>query len=161
MFNSRTLFVVGAGASEELGLPLGSGLARDISAYVDFKDGGGDNKLRDYLTQKYADNIHTMIRAAEVVVDGVMLSSSVDDFLAKHEGDETVKTCIKAAIVRSILEGERRSIEHFGLRIRDSKLASTWYVRFMKLLSTDIGKPNADKKQSNTSCLTQYNNNMA
>ena len=42
MFQSKTVFVLGAGASHELGLPLGSGLAKIISRKLNlrFEDTG-------------------------------------------------------------------------------------------------------------------------
>ena len=37
MFESKTVFVLGAGASHEVGLPVGSGLAEIISKKLDIR----------------------------------------------------------------------------------------------------------------------------
>jgi hypothetical protein len=46
MFNKRTLFVVGAGASKEVGLPTGTELMVRIATKLDLRFNANDPKLR-------------------------------------------------------------------------------------------------------------------
>jgi hypothetical protein len=57
MFRRNTLFIVGAGASAEFGLPLGTLLARQITNKMDIRFergfefvGSGDQRLYEQLT---------------------------------------------------------------------------------------------------------------
>jgi hypothetical protein len=61
MFKRRTLFIVGAGASNEFGLPLGSKLAAAIREKLDvsfdsmgFQLGGGDRELWGQVHRAFA-----------------------------------------------------------------------------------------------------------
>jgi hypothetical protein len=117
MFHSKTVFVLGAGASNEIDLPLGSGLAKTISEKVDiqFNDAGrvqptgGDFRLYDLLKAKFPSEIREYQRAGWMIRDGVLLANSIDDFLDRHASKPSVVQYGKLAIVASILEGERDS----------------------------------------------------
>jgi hypothetical protein len=151
MFQSKTVFVLGAGASHELGLPLGSGLAKIISRKLDIrfedtgtpKDTGGDYRLYDSLKGKFRSEATQYFQAARMIRDGIHLANSIDDFLDRHASKPHVVKYGKLAIVASILEAERDSkIFTSNLKPRNesfiSDTADTWYPRLLKLLGAGV-----------------------
>ena len=116
MFKQKTVFVVGAGASAEYKLPVGSELAGIISKKLDVnydryaqEPKSGDIELWQQLHYAHQDDVDKYQQAALLIRDGVLLSSSIDDFLDVHNENERAIHVGKATIVRSILEAERRS----------------------------------------------------
>ncbi len=147
MFRRDTVFIVGAGASSEVGLPVGSKLATLISDLMRFEfDFGqmtkGDGEIFAAWDRHFLDNdkLNEHMRAARRLSDGIFLVKSIDDFLHIHEHDECLKFCGKTSIVRLILEAERTSklfIDHADksqtINIQD--INNTWYVEFAKMLT--------------------------
>lgn len=87
------------------------------------------------------------INAAWCIRDGILLSSSIDEFLDIHRSDEKIQLMGKAAIVRCILEAERGCklyIDSDGDRqsLNTSKIADTWYVKFMQMFSAGLSQAN-------------------
>src|SRR5258708_34475917 len=157
MFKNKTVFIVGAGASAELDLPLGSALANGISAKMDIRFergvqsvGTGDLQLFHQITktgQQYANEFQN---AAWLIRDGILLSRSIDDFLDLHRNDPRIGLYGKAAIVQSILEAERGSKLYFGRnshsdKFSPAKFGDTWLVKFMQMLTPGI--PREDVRQ--------------
>src|SRR5579872_3767187 len=149
MFKKNTLFIVGAGASTELDLPLGSVLAKRISAKMDIRFergfepvGLGDLNLFNLITRNRQQYANEFQQAGWLIRDGILLSRSIDDFLDLHRKDQRVKLYGKAAIVQCILEAERASKLYFdrnkGVSFTPAKLSDTWLVKFMQMLSPGI-----------------------
>jgi hypothetical protein len=150
MFKRRTLFVVGAGASAEYGLPPGKLLASKISKKMDIRFepgnrqiGQGDMDIYAQLTNGMQRHVDEFQRAAWLIRDGIHLARSIDDFLDLHQSNSFVVEYGKAAIVKSVLEAERESNLYFGgCSGRDSfhpgGLANTWLVKFMQMLGPGI-----------------------
>ena len=116
MFKRQTLFILGAGASEEVGLPLGAGLAERIRNKMDIRFegdnrpvGAGDHDLFGRLTQSMQKEATEYQDAAWLIRDGISLSQSIDDFLDLHRTNKYVNLYGKAAIVKTVLEAERIS----------------------------------------------------
>lgn len=152
MFKKRTLFVVGAGASYEVGLPVGAELAATIRKKMDvlFEDGikltgDGDHDLLQQLHNKTRVQTNILQDAAFLIRDGIVLAQSIDDFLDQHRTNATVNLYGKAAIVKSILEAERNSSIFFGGPVtgeffNPEKVANTWLVKFFHLLTRGVPK---------------------
>jgi hypothetical protein len=112
MFLSKTVFVLGAGASHEIGLPLGSDLAKTISQKLDIrfedtgrpKSTGGDYPLYETLRGKFRSEAREYQRAGWMIRDGVLLANSIDDFLDRHASKPHVVKYGKLAIVASIVD---------------------------------------------------------
>ena len=109
MFRRHTLFVVGAGASAELGLPVGSGLARQITEKMDIRFergyeaiGSGDHRLYDQLVRLKGSN-QEWFGAATRIRNGLPFAQSIDDFLDQRRSDELINLYGKAAICQAIL----------------------------------------------------------
>jgi hypothetical protein len=145
MFKRRTLFIVGAGASAEVEMPVGSQLAKTIGAKCDIRfergfhpTGIGDHALFGQFRGARS-NISGVQTAAWLIRDGIQLSSSIDDFLDLHRDNSEVILFGKSTIVKSILEAEQNSLLYFD-RARETtidfdKIAETWFVKFMKILA--------------------------
>jgi hypothetical protein len=107
MFKCKTLFILGAGASAEVDLPVGTQLAKIIASMLDVRRGGPENMTGEMLLGQLYDRYplpkNGYHRAAMLISDGVRLASSIDDFLDRHTGNEEVQRVGKAAIVKSIL----------------------------------------------------------
>jgi hypothetical protein len=155
MFKRRTLFVLGAGASAEVGLPLGSQLADTIGTKVDIRFeefgtksvGSGDMELFEQIRAKFPTEAAEYQEAGWLIRDGIGLSSSIDDFLDVHSKNKRLVRYGKAAIVKSVLEAERKSklfVEHLGQKTLDfSSIENTWFVKLMRLLGRGISRETA------------------
>ena len=145
MFNRRTLFIVGAGASAEVDFPTGPQLARNIGDRLDFTEGTktGDRELLAKLREHYQPQ--TVIPAALRIRDGIVLSPSIDEFLDIHKDDPDVQKVGKPAIARAILNAERESklfidSKNGQVALDTRAVVDTWYVRLMHMLSVGIAK---------------------
>jgi hypothetical protein len=84
-----------------------------------------------------------MKEAAWLIRDGVLLSSSIDDFLDIHHQNERVVHIGKAAIVKSILEAERASKLYYDRsniynKMNLSMAEGTWLIKFVRMLGRGI-----------------------
>lgn len=177
MFASKTVFVLGAGASYEVNLPVGAGLAEIISKKVNvqfsrggqFVENGGDIPLYERLRRRFGQEVGEYQRAGWVIRDGLPFANSIDDFLDRHAKDERVVLYGKLAIVASILEAERNSYIFTSPSTRRDggfvdKTKNTWYVRLLKLLGVGVSVEHVDKLFGNSAfidfnydrCLPQF-----
>ena len=146
MFNRTTLFIVGAGAGFDIDVPAGRALAEDIArrttVEIDFGRlcaGTEDQDLALSFFERGDPKVKEYLQAFRLIRNGVLLASSIDDFLNIHESASEVVTVGKAAIVRSILHAER----HCKLYVNTSniynnldiaKIRNSWFVKFMQVL---------------------------
>jgi hypothetical protein len=162
MFKRRTLFVLGAGASHEANLPVGMALAQQISKKMDVRFqhffqpvGTGDFALFDEFRRLDPGRATAYQEAAWLIRDGIRLTSSIDDFLDQHQGNEEVQLYGKAATVKSILEAEQNSLLYFKpfeeQTIDFKKLEETWYLRFIRMLGRGLPRPNVRQIFDNVS----------
>jgi hypothetical protein len=154
MFRRKTLFIVGAGASAEFGLPLGTRLAKQITGKMDIRFergfefvGSGDQRLYEQLIQLRRGDNDQWQPAAMRIQQGLPFAQSIDDFLDQRRSDEWINLYGKSAICRAILEAERESKLYFNRLNRDdpfdvSTIAGTWLVRFMYMLCRGVPREN-------------------
>jgi hypothetical protein len=154
MFNRRTLFVLGAGSSAEVDLPVGKKLAESIGSKMDIRFefdhrsiGSGDIDLYRQMTGQMRNNVQEFQQAAWLIRDGIGLAQSIDDFLDIHRNNANLNLYGKAAIVKAVLEAEHGSKLYFdrnsGTDAFDpNRLADTWFVKFMHMLSRGIPREN-------------------
>lgn len=181
MFRSKTLFILGAGASSEVGLPLGSDLTSQIAKDLafEFRHGfeqvNGDQNIAQTLVflARQANparvDPNPLFRACHRIRDGMVVSRSIDNFLDNHQDDEQIVLCGKIAIANSILAAERGSLLYVdrmsSSRSLDlSKIADTWFVKFFQLLHEGVPKSKIAALFDNTAfivfnydrCLEQF-----
>lgn len=152
MVNKRTVIVVGAGASHEAKLPTGQELKTTIAKMLDirFEYGqlipeSGDRIVFSALYRASAGedgryDFEPYRLAAQRIIKAMPLALSIDQFVDMHDGDEELELCAKVAIVRSILDAERRSKLWFdpshayaGLNFKG--MDGTWFQRFFQLVT--------------------------
>lgn len=150
MFNNRTLIVVGAGASSECNLPTGLELKSKIAGLLDirflngFEMKSGDTliyeALRLFVQNAGSRDINPYLHSGWRIRDAMPQAISIDNFIDSHQGDKKLEMCGKLAIVRSILEAERRSSLSVDSQTNRqhpnySMIVDTWYSAFMQLLT--------------------------
>lgn len=110
----RTVVVVGAGASAELGLPLGHDLKGQIANL--FASGSRSHDELTYEAAQYADEEESgpfprerkHWEAGLRVAQGMSQALSIDNYINDHRDNARVATISKIAIVRCITRAERR-----------------------------------------------------
>jgi len=111
----KTVFVVGAGASAEFGLGVGTQLAVDVQGLLRSKVATPHAWLEDRNDpfnravnelQSPADEI---VRASETIRRGLPLSNSIDDFLHENRENALVVTLGKLAIAHCMIRQEERA----------------------------------------------------
>ena len=122
MINRKTVFIVGAGASQEFGLPTGDELKKRISKLVNigFDLVGGDHSgdeeivcaLRERAPKKTRDGrggINSYLHAAQDMIKALPIAISIDNYLEAHANDREATLIGKLGIVQSILQAEKNS----------------------------------------------------
>lgn len=150
MTTQRTVFVIGAGASFEMGLPVGDKLKESISGLLSYrfeygKPVGGDGLIFQALQQVAQSSptltIGSTTSAAKEIARALPLALSIDNYLHNHNGDKSVELCGKLAIVSTILSAESNSTLYLkpsdGVPLDFNRCAKAWLVPFMQLLSED------------------------
>lgn len=159
MLKNETVFIVGAGASDEFGLPVGAKLQAEIASLLRFRFGGelsrrlvsGDPGIYELLRHQYgAQQLGDYMRAAEHVSDAIPLSHSIDNFLDTHHHDARVIDVGKIAIAKCILDAERGSTlwidrSNKGNDIDLSALASTWIGRLFVAMQEGLRAEYAER----------------
>lgn len=156
---SNTVFVIGAGASAEIGLPTGENLKANIKSLLDFKeDIAFNHRSRQYdiyaalclMCNTANQDIHAMkmneiLESAKHICSAIGLAESIDNFIHQQKDKPYIAECGKIAIIKSILEFERKSnlftskiISH----LQDSLhlISATWYFPFFKLITSGCQK---------------------
>ena len=153
MFKSKTVFVIGAGASEEADLPIGKTLTDSIAALVDFKVEHfetltrGDQQLYNVIKmmvqddpQRWKDN--HLLRSGHELAEAMKLAPSIDTFLQTHKNNQEFKVLGKLGIAKAILQAENSSkmaptgenYQPFEMRL----LADTWYLSLAQHLFSGV-----------------------
>ncbi len=175
MFKSKTVFIVGAGASAEAGLPTGAKLKSQISNLVNVKYGDWGDKLTSGDPQ-VAEAFKIMARslpatnqrlqhkdtndylhAAWPMVEALPLSISIDNYLDAHTGNTDAETVGKLGIARAILQAESQScmvIDKDSQKLSLSRVENTWYADFIKLLTENVSKDKISHIFDNISFIT-------
>ena len=120
MPRKKTVIVVGAGASVEAGFPTSTKLKEQIAALLDIKFGRGGTKkisgddliteaLRRTQQKSGSGDINPYLHAGWEIRDGLPQAVSIDSFIDARQGNKLIELCGKLAIVRAILEAEKRS----------------------------------------------------
>ena len=110
MIKQKIVFVVGAGASKEVGVPIGRDLTSNIAVALDiqFPDGYQQSSgsylicqaLRRLVEKQNSRDINPFLHAGWAIRDAAPLALSIDNFIDAHRQDERIKLCGKLAIAR-------------------------------------------------------------
>ncbi len=144
------VLVIGAGASFEAKLPLGSGLKKRIADLLDIRydlqresgDALIDRAFHILLQQsdRRSEGISPYLYASWRIRDAMPQAISIDNFIDAHRGDPLVEKAGKLAIVRSILEAEAKSSlaihpSYTNNRLKFEAVQGTWFNSFFQLLT--------------------------
>jgi hypothetical protein len=153
-FRPKTILVLGAGASKDFGLPLGTDLRLIIESTLDirFDEWGSQLKVGSpvmveafrQLASSTAPqiNINSYLHASREISAAMPLCSSIDDYLEKHQGQGLYEICGKLAIAKSILEAEKNSnilTRRDGTAdFNPSKMSESWMTSFMQTATRGV-----------------------
>lgn len=152
MLKTRTVFVLGAGASFEVGLPQGEKLKQIIADKVNIRydlsyrtsgENSIDHALRVHVNsddEKRGD-FNLYLRAGHHIHDAMPQALSIDNFI-DQQNDEKIELCGKLGIVHSILEAERNSLLWFDdhslqntIDFNNLNQKKAWHNQFFRLLT--------------------------
>lgn len=170
MFRTPTTLVVGAGASLEYGLPLGSALTAAIADLVDirFVDWGrdlakGDQDFVDALrqisnNQGKGGNVNDFIPVCRAMANAMPLAQSIDNYLDAHQHDAIAVKIGKIAIVQAILKAESSSTLNFDFRTDESfdmqAVRDTWLVRLTRALTEGVTRSKVESIFDNLTIIS-------
>ncbi len=168
MFSRPTTFILGAGASYELGFPLGDQLKGQIADLLNilFQHGSypvsGDDQIVDVLRMRAADqgsrNWNHLLSKAWQIRDALPGALSIDNVLDAHSSDQDLVYCGKLAICKAILSAERTSKLFGERRIHEAtifqKVAGTYLIPFFQMLTEGVRKESIAEAFENLSVIT-------
>ncbi|ASP23131.1 hypothetical protein ANTHELSMS3_04532 [Antarctobacter heliothermus] len=149
--NAKTVFIVGAGASCEFGLPAGEELKTKISKlcgeYPKESLNTTDETLRKAIEALAKDSSETASRNSKsllfeklpIIRDNMPLAPSIDNFLDTHREDRELVNVGKLAIAVAIRKAENASslfVDKSNMynRFNPSKMDRNWITELFKVL---------------------------
>lgn len=160
--------VVGAGASRELGLPTGAELKKTISSLLDirfehgYQQKTGDHNiceaLRLHVRELGQHDINPHLHSAWRIRDAMPQAISIDNFIDTHQGDSQIELCGKLAIVKSILDAEKRSLLYVDPMSSHDKFDFlrtdvTWLNPFFRILTENCRPAELKERLSRVSLI--------
>jgi len=154
VFRAKTVLVVGAGASVEVGLPMGPELLKQIVnlthiSFEFFKQTKGDRIVLEALKiildeGREVTEINKHLKAGCQLGESAKQALSIDNVIDALE-DPMIELIGKLGIVRAILKAEQSTMTFSRVgnqpdTINLSKFDETWYASFTKLLTENVRK---------------------
>lgn len=144
------VFIVGAGASAEFGLPTGELLKQKIHNSFNFRlsghrlDGGNDiikDAFRDRAKNDQSKLLNYISEAIKLR-DALSLALSIDNLLDAHANNTVFEECGKIAIAKSIFDAERTSTIWLNSKadkkfFNRSDINNTWLTEIFRLIVQD------------------------
>ncbi|MBK8198053.1 MAG: SIR2 family protein [Acidobacteria bacterium] len=159
MFRKSTVFVIGAGASKEAGLPIGIELTDSISKAL--KDGLNDAPA---FVRRFANTASSsdfsyddLDRAAREVSTEIHGHGSIDSYV-NWRNDPAVSIVAKLAIAAEIEAAEKNStlfVSQYARTIINEAVANlTWYETFVRICLANLRGTNIEELFSNVVVVT-------
>lgn len=167
MLSRETVFIIGAGASFELGLPLGETLKTEIAGLLDiqfaggFKQTNGDyqiaNALRSMADEKAGTSFNDLLEKCWLLRDALPGSISIDNLIDAHRNDPEIAEIGKLGITKAILAAERKSKLYRRADERDEilfpRLAGSYLIPLFQIMTEGVAKEEAAKIFSNVTFI--------
>ncbi|MBY3492557.1 hypothetical protein [Rhizobium laguerreae] len=148
MFEDKTVFVIGAGASQEFGLPVGWDLLKEIreNSWFQFNrtavPQSGNRKIYDTVYGKYEkdpDALTAVFKGMADIRNGIDSAGSIDEFINRHSDDPIIAEIGKIQIAHAIVKAEANSnlIAQKGREtdgINWDSAENTWIAPFSRAL---------------------------
>jgi len=158
MFKDNTVFVIGAGASAEFGLPIGWQLLQTIKSNCDLEKDEwhqlkpGPQKIFEHYdevigrgdTEKF-DQFFLRLKACDQIKAGIESADSIDEYIYRYAHDPIIAEVGKLQITYAISLAERNSTMgggHFD-QIQ-ANLDGTWIWAFTKALINGVRADEVD-----------------
>lgn len=157
----KTVFVLGAGASCEFGLPAGEGLKGQIANLFNFKPSMSRGDALSYDAIGVASHLDKYelgkcVEAADIIRDALPLALSIDNYIHNRSDNKHIELCGKIGIVRSILAAESAS-KLFVRRQHDPinfwECNHTWAAKFVQLLTEQCPYDNLRERLSSVAFI--------
>jgi hypothetical protein len=146
------VFVLGAGASKEVSLPIGTELKSEIERLLDIRfqygsrQESGDHQVTEALhliASKEKDlpgQINPFLHMCRRIRDAMPQAISIDNFIDCHADEPKIAVCGKLAIARAILAAEAKSTltinrNNIYNKLDFAKNSKTWFNGFFQLLT--------------------------
>jgi len=134
----RTVFVIGAGANVEIGMPSGKELKKDIAEFLDFSSVYSDRRPKSfdvfYAMRNIFHDEEQIINITSRMREAMPVALSIDNFIDAHRLEYGIDKAGKIAIVASIIDAEKRSYL-FDLKKFKNDISKTWYPLFFQKLT--------------------------
>ncbi|MGO4194140.1 hypothetical protein AB4Z13_02105 [Rhizobium sp. YAF28] len=170
MFKDKTVFVVGAGASAEFGMPVGSALMETIRKnctysieYGRFKMGEEAELLFRHYTNKYSldkkediDALNTHLEVMREIVSSIDMAESIDEYIYRHSHNPLVAEVGKLQVAHAIARAEHGChLRPDGFNAADKfKVANnSWVYNFAKVLMIGIRAEEIDRIGDNITII--------
>jgi len=175
---NNTILILGAGASNEVGVPVGSELKTKIAKLLDiryehgFRQTSGSREIDAAFRQKVKDggeSINPYLHAGWNIRDAMPQAISIDNFLDAHAGDLYIETAGKLGITKAILDAERKSMlwvpPHSDPNmVNFGQLQDSWFIKFFQLLTENCRASDVPERLSKVTiisfnydrCIAQY-----
>lgn len=148
MFEDKTVFVIGAGASQEFGLPVGWDLLKEIreNSWFEFNrtayPQSGNRKIFETIYEKYEkepDRLTAIFKGMADIRNGIDTAGSIDEFINRHSDDPIIAEIGKIQIAHAIIKAEASStlVPQKGREadgINWEKAENTWISPFSRAL---------------------------
>lgn len=154
MLKSKTVFVVGAGASFEANLPTGEQLKQQVAALVDIRVGhrgqtSGDADIwQAILRSCNGGDTSDYKKHCRQIAENLPTAASIDNYVHAFKGDEKFELVAKLGIAKAILEAEAGSLfsGHPGdpWNFKQSSCEKSWYTQFFRLMCEGITRDDVD-----------------
>lgn len=174
MIRTKTVFVLGAGASAEVGMPLGVDLTDQIAAALNFRP-GHEHESKDLaragleaasMRPDAPLRRDALYGRALQVSGGLATSPSIDVYIDNHAADPACALIGKIGIAACLIEAERSST----LRCQSNDqvdigaLKGTWFARLFNILAGGVKAETIQEMFANVAfvnfnydrCLEQY-----
>jgi hypothetical protein len=166
------VIVLGAGASKEVNLPIGSELTKSIAESLNFKLhnyqrlAGGDDLIRECVyklsAQSSASSRGTAddyYRTALKIREAMPLALSIDNFIDSHRMDERIAQVGKIAIAACILKAEKRSTLYLDRsniynKLDFTPLGKTWFASLFSLVTQHCSRNELSQQLSRLTIIS-------
>jgi hypothetical protein len=138
----NTVFVIGAGASAEIDMPVGNALKKTIAKFLNQKAPPSETAIIQAIDgairlcsmdQTEMDNAFVNMKTiADKIATALPLAESIDNYLNAHKGNECIEVLGKIGIVYSILHAEAYSKLKKTSVIPFDEIEETWYAALFK-----------------------------
>lgn len=161
VLNEQTVFIVGAGASVEVGLPSGVQLTETIAKLLDFEWEldqltNGDHLVCEALKENSRRELRSGgwditadVAASRRICSAMTEAMSIDNYIEAHAKNRHTVLCGKLAIARAIREAERKSllwVDHRqGAAFDPGGISDTWYQKFWQLIHQGVSAANVGR----------------